>query len=32
MGTSSDFEIAIQEGATMVRIGQAILGPRPPRI
>ncbi len=29
MGTSSDFEVAIQEGATMVRIGQAILGPRP---
>jgi len=26
-----DFEIAIQEGATMVRIGQAILGPRPVR-
>ncbi len=29
MGTSADFEIAIQEGATLVRIGQAILGPRP---
>jgi pyridoxal phosphate enzyme (YggS family) len=29
MGTSTDFETAIQEGATMVRIGQAILGPRP---
>ena len=29
MGTSADFEVAIQEGATMVRIGQAILGPRP---
>jgi len=28
MGTSVDFEVAIQEGATMVRIGQAILGPR----
>lgn len=28
MGTSADFEIAIQEGATMVRIGQAILGRR----
>lgn len=28
MGMSSDFEVAIQEGATMVRIGQAILGPR----
>jgi PLP dependent protein len=30
MGTSGDFEAAIQEGATMVRIGQAIMGPRPP--
>jgi len=29
MGTSMDFEVAIQEGATMVRIGQAILGERP---
>ena len=29
MGMSADFEAAIQEGATMVRVGQAILGPRP---
>ncbi|PJH75053.1 MAG: YggS family pyridoxal phosphate-dependent enzyme, partial [Anaerolineae bacterium CG_4_9_14_0_8_um_filter_58_9] len=29
MGTSADFEAAVQEGATYVRIGQAILGPRP---
>jgi pyridoxal phosphate enzyme (YggS family) len=29
MGMSSDFEAAIMEGATFVRIGQAILGPRP---
>ena len=28
MGMSSDFEVAVQEGATWVRIGQAILGPR----
>jgi uncharacterized pyridoxal phosphate-containing UPF0001 family protein len=28
MGMSGDFEIAIQEGSTWVRIGQAILGPR----
>ncbi len=28
MGMSSDYSIAIEEGATMVRIGQAILGPR----
>jgi hypothetical protein len=29
MGTSVDFEAAVQEGATYVRVGQAILGPRP---
>ena len=28
MGTSQDFVIAVQEGATLVRVGQAILGPR----
>jgi hypothetical protein len=28
MGMSSDFEVAIQEGATWGRIGQAIFGPR----
>lgn len=28
MGMSHDFEIAIEEGATMIRIGQAIFGPR----
>jgi PLP dependent protein len=28
MGTSVDFETAIREGATFVRIGQAIVGPR----
>ncbi len=28
MGMSNDFEVAIQEGATYVRIGQAILGER----
>lgn len=28
MGMSADFEVAIQEGATLVRVGQAILGPR----
>jgi pyridoxal phosphate enzyme (YggS family) len=30
MGTSTDFEAAILEGATLVRIGTAIFGPRPP--
>jgi hypothetical protein len=29
MGMSGDFTVAVQEGATMVRIGTAILGPRP---
>ena len=29
MGMSSDFEVGIEEGATMVRIGAAIFGPRP---
>lgn len=31
MGMSADFEVAIEEGATMVRVGTAIFGPRPPR-
>jgi PLP dependent protein len=29
MGMSGDFEIAIEEGATIVRVGQAIFGSRP---
>jgi pyridoxal phosphate enzyme (YggS family) len=29
MGMSGDFELAIAEGATMVRVGGAIFGPRP---
>jgi pyridoxal phosphate enzyme (YggS family) len=29
MGMSNDFEVAIEEGATMVRVGTAIFGPRP---
>ena len=31
MGTSADYEVAVQEGATLVRVGRAILGPRPAR-
>ncbi len=31
MGMSADFEVAIEEGATWVRVGTAILGPRPPK-
>ncbi|HWI58993.1 MAG TPA: YggS family pyridoxal phosphate-dependent enzyme, partial [Bacillota bacterium] len=29
MGMSHDFEIAIEEGATMIRVGTALFGPRP---
>jgi pyridoxal phosphate enzyme (YggS family) len=28
MGMTDDFEVAIEEGATMVRVGRAIFGPR----
>jgi pyridoxal phosphate enzyme (YggS family) len=31
MGTSADYEVAVQEGATLVRIGTAIVGSRPDR-
>ena len=30
MGMSDDFEAAIAEGATIVRVGTLIFGPRPP--
>lgn len=30
MGMSNDYQVAIQEGATMVRIGRALFGERPP--
>jgi uncharacterized pyridoxal phosphate-containing UPF0001 family protein len=29
MGMSGDFEVAVQEGATIVRVGEAVFGPRP---
>jgi uncharacterized pyridoxal phosphate-containing UPF0001 family protein len=29
MGMSADFGVAVEEGATLVRVGTAILGPRP---
>jgi pyridoxal phosphate enzyme (YggS family) len=29
MGTSDDFGVAAEEGATLIRVGTAILGPRP---
>jgi pyridoxal phosphate enzyme (YggS family) len=31
MGMSADLEIAVAAGATMVRVGTALFGPRPPR-
>jgi uncharacterized pyridoxal phosphate-containing UPF0001 family protein len=30
MGMSGDFEVAVQEGATIVRVGTAIFGSRHP--
>ncbi len=29
MGTTADLEVAVEEGATLVRVGTAIFGPRP---
>lgn len=29
MGTTGDFEVAVEEGATLVRVGTALFGPRP---
>jgi pyridoxal phosphate enzyme (YggS family) len=31
MGMTQDFEVAVEEGATIVRVGSAIFGPRPGR-
>ena len=31
MGMSIDFEVAVEEGATLVRVGTAVFGPRPPK-
>jgi hypothetical protein len=31
MGMSADYELAIEEGATIVRVGTAIFGERPPK-
>ncbi|WP_297057824.1 YggS family pyridoxal phosphate-dependent enzyme [Thermosulfurimonas sp.] len=31
MGMSHDYEVAVEEGATLVRIGTALFGPRPPK-
>jgi PLP dependent protein len=32
MGMSDDLEVAVQEGATMVRVGRDLFGPRPDRV
>jgi uncharacterized pyridoxal phosphate-containing UPF0001 family protein len=29
MGMSNDYEVAVEEGATLVRIGTGLFGPRP---
>jgi hypothetical protein len=29
MGMTDDFEVAVEEGATIVRVGRALFGPRP---
>jgi hypothetical protein len=31
MGMTTDFEVAVEEGATLIRIGTALFGPRPTR-
>jgi PLP dependent protein len=31
MGMSEDFEVAVEEGATLIRIGRALFGERPPK-
>lgn len=32
MGMSDDFEVAVEEGATTLRLGRALFGPRPGRV
>jgi pyridoxal phosphate enzyme (YggS family) len=31
MGMTADFEVAVEEGATLIRVGTALFGPRPDR-
>jgi uncharacterized pyridoxal phosphate-containing UPF0001 family protein len=31
MGMSADYPVAIEEGATVIRLGTALFGPRPPK-
>ena len=32
MGMSADASVAVEEGATQIRVGTALFGPRPPRV
>ncbi|HEY6530932.1 MAG TPA: YggS family pyridoxal phosphate enzyme [Acidimicrobiales bacterium] len=32
IGMSADLEVAVEEGATVVRVGRDLFGPRPPRV
>src|SRR5438067_63249 len=32
MGMTDDYELAVEEGATLVRVGRTIFGERPPRV
>ena len=32
MGMSADLDVAVDEGATIVRVGSALVGARPPRV
>jgi len=32
MGMSSDYKVAIEEGATIIRVGSAIFGARPAKV
>ena len=32
MGMTGDLEVAVEEGSTMIRVGTALFGPRPPRV
>jgi len=32
MGMSGDWQAAVEEGATLIRVGTALFGPRPPRL
>ncbi len=31
IGMSADLDVAVEEGSTLLRVGTALVGPRPPR-